>query len=176
MLHTSKIAASVVGAWAVTSMACAHPVFHSSGARYPAYPSNCRIRVLGTHPGPGYEEVGTITIEGDREGGAGNYDNGEQFVEEVRAQVCAAGADAVATEVNGSGQVARGIAFRKVPLASGPAPVATASLAADTGCTPICSPGFDCSQHVCIPVCNPACARNEICGRDRLCHLATEYK
>jgi hypothetical protein len=39
-------------------------------------------------------------------------------------------------------------------------------------CTPICSPGFACVRHQCIPECNPACAPTEICNGHRTCEPA----
>jgi hypothetical protein len=151
----------------LASLGCAHPVFHSSGAKsYPPKQPDCPVRVLGALPASGYEELGTLSIEGDRSFGAGEYSNSESFLKDVRPQVCATGGDVLVTEVNGSGYIARGIVLRET--AAGPAP---APAPPDAGaCTPICSPGFACTAGKCIPLCNPACAANETCGNDRLCH------
>jgi hypothetical protein len=143
-------------------LGCATPVFHASGNRsYPPKPSDCPVRVLASLPGPGYEELGTISIEGDRSFGAGSYSNSEAFLYDVRPQVCAAGGDTLVTEVSGSGAIARGIVLRQTMM--GPVVAAGA-------CTPICSPGFDCQIGKCIPLCNPPCAANQQCQNDRLCH------
>jgi hypothetical protein len=177
MISRSYLNLGLGVALAVTIAACARPVFHRNGATYPAKPGNCQLRVMGAHPGPGWEEIGTITIEGDRSAGAGSFQDGEEFVDRIRPEVCAAGADAVMTEVNGFGVVARGVAFRKVAdvpekpeIASVPAP---APPPAPDGCEPICSPGFACQKGICVPQCNPACGPEETCGRDRLCHAAS---
>jgi len=150
---------------------CAEPAFHWNGARFPAREPNCRLKLLGMPPGPDYVEIGTI-IKGDRSGGAESSHDPAQFVSPVWAKVCAAGADAVVTEVNGLGVVVRGIVFKHVaPTPAAPAPE-TAAVAGGRACIPICSPGFDCRDGTCVPLCNPACESGETCGRDRLCHPA----
>ena len=160
---------------------CGKPVFHhNNDYEYPPRPANCDLRVVGAHPGPGYEEIGTITIEGSRDY---MYEDPEAFVDRVRPELCAAGANVVVTEVNGRGYVARGIAFVNIYEDSDSHPSADASASPPpppppptTGaeCTPICSPGFACSAGTCIPQCNPACTPTEECGRDRLCHPRVE--
>jgi hypothetical protein len=159
--------AIVLSVTAAALSGCAELVFHSAGGRtYPAKPENCALRVVGTHPGSEYEEIGVISIEGDRSFGAGSYQDPQEFVNAVRPQVCRAGGEVVATEVNGFGIVARGVAFHKAaaaPATASPPPAAVA------GCNPICSPGFACSGQTCVPQCNPACGDGE-CGNDRQCH------
>ena len=147
---------------AITS--CAHPVFHATaGAKYPPREATCEFKMLATHPGPDYQEIGVLTIEGDRSFGAGSYNDPNAFADAVRHQVCAAGGDAVATEVNGGGYIARGIIFRK-----GETPAAPVG-----ACDPICSPGFQCTAGRCVAQCNPACTSGQVCGDDRLCHAST---
>lgn len=161
----------VLGAVLCTS-GCATPVFHhNNDYEYPPRPADCHVRVVGSHPGPGYEEIGLITFEGNRSM------DGQVFIEQVRPELCAAGANVVVTEVSGDGYVARGIVLVNIyedsdsnAPADEPAPAPTAV----AECTPICSPGFACSAGTCVPQCNPACLPTEECGRDRLCHPRVE--
>jgi len=158
-----RILMGVTGLALVSS--CAHPVFHATpGTKFPAREPNCTFKILATTPGPGYEEVGILSIEGDRTAGAGSYTDPQEFADKVRPAVCGAGGDALTTEVSGDGYIARGIVFRKV----GP----TTPTPAATGCDPVCSPGFSCVEKQCIPQCNPACGAGETCENDRLCHAA----
>jgi hypothetical protein len=149
---------------------CADLVFHPAGGR-PAQPKpeNCELRTVGSHPGPDYVEIGVISIEGDRSFGAGSYQDPQEFVNRVRPQVCRAGGEVVATEVNGRGIVVRGVVFRRARVAVERGPAAPPP-APKEGCEPICSPGFACEGHTCVPQCNPVCANNQVCGDDRLCH------
>lgn len=166
-----------LGASILCSCGTAKPVFHdNSDYEFPPSPPDCNLRVVGTHPGPGYEEIGIITIEGDRSYGWGSYQDANEFVEQVRPELCAAGADVVITEVNGAGVVARGIVLVRGSGAGAAVPEAEPEPAPATAseCTPICSPGFECSAGTCIPLCNPACAPTDACGMDRLCHPRVE--
>ena len=125
--------------------------------------------VVATHPGPGYVEIGQITIEGDRSFGAGSYRDPQEFANVVHDRICAAGGDTLITEVNGFGIIARGIVLRR----SETTPPAAASVPAPAdACEPLCSPGFLCSAGKCLPQCNPACGNGETCGNDRLCHAS----
>lgn len=143
---------------------CGRAEFHSNGARFPAKEEDCALRVFGALPGAGWVEIGTISIQAPRD------HDPEMFVYRVRAELCEAGADAVVTQINGDGVIARGVVLKFVgaPAAAPAAPAATSPAAAM--CNPICSPGFDCVQGTCVPLCNPACIAGEACGRDRLCH------
>jgi hypothetical protein len=171
MTRPSRLPILLVASIAVLVAACAAPVLHrAEGVSYPAREPTCRFRVVGAHPGPGYEEVGTLTIEGDRSGGAGSYTDPQEFADVVRADVCKVGGDVLVTEVGSMGVIARGIVFHQVDAGAPAAePTPPAPAAAGT-CTPICSPGFACTAGTCIPQCNPACAAGETCGNDRLCH------
>ena len=143
---------------------CGRAEFHSNGTRFPPKMEDCPLRILGAFPGPGWVEIGTISIQAPRD-----YDP-EMFVYRVRDELCEAGADAVVTEVNGSGKIARGVVLKFVGGAQTPAPAAAQPMPSVSACNPICSPGFDCVQGTCVPLCNPACTAGEACGRDRLCH------
>jgi hypothetical protein len=159
-----------VGAAVSLLIGCAQPVFHPNDARFAAREANCQIVLRGSVPPAGFVEIGTITIEGDRGGGAGLFQNAEEFINAVRGDLCAAGVDMVVTEVGGLGYISRGIAFKRVAATAAAPPSASDPSAQPGACVPICSPGFDCVKGNCIPLCNPACEAGEICGRDRLCH------
>jgi hypothetical protein len=140
----------------VTTFAgCAHLVYHPSGdAHYPARDASCQLQLTGSHPGPAYVEIGQVTRQGEV-----RITDPQEFLDKVRPDVCAAGGEVLATEVNGSGLIVRALVFRKAATAS-----------AGNECDPICSPGFQCAGKTCVPQCNPACLDTESCGRDRLCH------
>ena len=145
--------------YAVLATSCARPVFNSSADRtYPSKPADCRFRTTASHPGPGYVEIGIVSIEGDTSFGAGMYRNAEEFTSKVRKEVCAAGGDVVATEVSSYGVIVRGVVFRKVDASPANA------------CVPPCSPGFRCQGGMCRAVCNPPCTAGQTCGQDRTCH------
>jgi hypothetical protein len=40
---------------------------------------------------------------------------------------------------------------------------------AAAACDPPCSPGYACQAAVCVALCNPRCAADEVCGGDRIC-------
>jgi hypothetical protein len=53
------------------------------------------------------------------------------------------------------------------------APAATAPVAIPSvGCSPPCSPGYQCVDVVCQPLCNPPCGEGMICAQDRTCQPA----
>lgn len=62
--------------------------------------------------------------------------------------------------------VIRAIAYRVDPMAVTASP---AALSANDGCDPPCSPGYRCSKAVCLAVCNPTCAADQVCRQDRTC-------
>jgi hypothetical protein len=155
---------------ALMAVSCAHPVYHATGgATFPAREPTCEFDVRGSVPGPGYVEIGQLTIEGDRSMGAGSFSDPNQFANRVRGEVCAVGGDALVTEVNGFGIIARGVVFHKTDEVA-PKLAPTPAVTQGEGCEPICSPGFRCMSGACIPQCNPACAPTEKCGNDRVCH------
>jgi hypothetical protein len=155
---SSALAAMLVS---VVFAGCAEVYLHTSSAhRYPAYPPTCRVRLVASDPGQDFEEIGTLSVDGDPRA----FRNPNFFLQEAREQVCRAGGELVVTQVNGFGSIVRGVVFRRTGE--------NAELV-DTSqeeCDPICSPGFVCKETKCIPVCNPACDASEVCGRDRLCH------
>jgi hypothetical protein len=132
------------------------------GASYPAKPEDCELELLGSHPGKGYEEIGVISTSPNY------FRNPENLLRVTRSDVCSAGGDAIVTEVNGYGYVVRGVVFRKTGAESKPAAVRPPR--SESTCSPICSPGFECSSGQCVPLCNPTCGPGEKCGPDRLCH------
>lgn len=50
-------------------------------------------------------------------------------------------------------------------ISGGPAPLPAPA----AGCSPPCSPGYECSAGLCAPLCNPACAASDVCAPDRVC-------
>ncbi len=153
----ARLAASAAVTVIVGVSGCAEVYFHGGGAkRYPAYPPSCRVRLVASDPGQEYEEIGTLSVDGEPSA----FRDPNAFLREAREQICRAGGELVVTQVNGFGSIVRGVVFRR-----------TAELVeADEPCDPICSPGFACTSGKCVPQCNPACDAHEVCGSDRLCH------
>jgi hypothetical protein len=125
----------------------------------PPRPPHCRIATVSTAPGPGYVEIATITVDP-----GGIYRDPNYMADEFRKEICGAGGEVLMTEVSEGGRISRGVVFRRIAMPPAPPPPPASA------CQPICSPGFDCRDGVCVPLCNPACTADEICGRDRLCH------
>ena len=152
-------------------LACVSSTLYKSATVHaPAREPGCAFDVVGSHPGPGFVEVGQVAVEGPADQVVHAYRDPQAFANEVRAGVCAAGGDVLMTEVNGAGAIVHAIVFHRVDQAesggsqpAGPAP----SLGT---CEPICSPGFACNAGSGMPLCNPACTGAETCGNDRLCH------
>jgi hypothetical protein len=162
---TSCLPAAIAALVVVGSFAgCAEVVFHAAGSNsYPANPHDCRIRLLAGDPGSDFEEIGLLAVEGDPR----VFNDPDVFIAQAQEQVCRAGGDAVVTQVNGLGSIVRGVVFRRrKPRRAAEEP--------NTECNPICSPGFSCKKARCVPLCNPACEPKEFCGRDRVCHPATD--
>jgi len=83
-------------------------------------------------------------------------------VEQLRAEACRAGADAV---VGFKEEMVEWTTYIDATfVVKGPAPSDAAG-----PCDPICSPGFACQGGQCVPQCNPACQTGEICNRRRMC-------
>jgi len=195
MLRAGHSLQLILGAFALCSSSCTRPVFHNnSDYEYPPRAADCYLRVVGSHPGPAYDEIGIVTFDGTNP-----FQDEQEFIDPVRAELCAAGADVIFTQVSADGVVVRGVVLVNIyedpdgdaseEAAPVPAAVADCSPICSPGfkcsagrcvppaageCTPICSPGFGCSGGVCIPLCNPACASTEECGTDRLCHPRVE--
>lgn len=98
-----------------------------------------------------------------------HLDNEELCLDSVRRKACLAGADVVygiaETREGGVGYLNATFA-RNLP---GPIDNPISGGPAELACDPICSPGFVCERGTCLPQCNPKCAADEICTRQRLC-------
>lgn len=141
----------------------------------PASPRATTVRVGKADPPPGAAEMGTIeATHGVNCGGFGERGTLEGAMVILRNMAAARNANYVSllstTEPHLVGGcfdnrfVLRGIAYRvdRDALAA-PQPVAS------DGCDPPCSPGYRCSQAVCMALCNPACGDNQVCRQDRTC-------
>jgi hypothetical protein len=93
----------------------------------------------------------------------------ELCFDSMRRKACFAGADII----YGIAETREGeVAYLNATFArSPPGPIGGAILGgpAELACDPICSPGFVCERGTCLPQCNPRCAADEICTRQRLC-------
>lgn len=74
-------------------------------------PAGCEFQVVSTVPQSGVEEVATLTLKNGINGDVPS--DSARFRADVQAQVCEAGGDLVVTEVNGRGDIVRGIVFRR---------------------------------------------------------------
>jgi hypothetical protein len=93
----------------------------------------------------------------------------ELCFDSMRRKACLAGADVVygiATTREGGVGYLNATFARSLP---GPIDGAISGGPAELTCDPICSPGFVCERGTCLPQCNPSCASDEICTRQRLC-------
>jgi hypothetical protein len=74
-------------------------------------PNACDFRIVSTVPAQGYEEVATLTLKNGINGNVPRET--DKFQHDVQSQVCQVGGDLVVAEVNGRGDIVRGIVFRK---------------------------------------------------------------
>ena len=95
--------------------------------------------------------------------------NEELCFDSMRREACLVGADIVygiaETREGGVGYLNATFA-RSLP---GPIHDPVSGGPAELACDPTCSPGFVCERGTCLPQCNPKCAADEICTRQRLC-------
>jgi hypothetical protein len=129
-----------------------------------ARPFDCRMQmVFGPLPYP-HQDIARAKTECPD-----HADNDELCFDSMRRKACLAGADIVygITETR-EGEVGylNATFARSLP---GPSGDAISSGPAELACDPICSPGFVCERGTCLPQCNPKCAADEICTRQRLC-------
>jgi hypothetical protein len=134
------------------------------GAHRPARPLGCAVQVVPGTPGGPFVNLASARAR-CLESARGDC------LDELRRQACAAGGDTVYGLAESVDQhityIAATLALRGQSPSGAPAPGGGA--AGPAACTPICSPGFDCQNGQCIPLCNPACETGEICTRKRVC-------
>ena len=129
-----------------------------------ARPFDCRMQLMfGPLPYPHQDIARAKTECPDHEA------DEELCFDSMRRRACLAGADIVygiAETREGGVSYLNATFARSLPglndhtISGGPAELA---------CDPICSPGFACERGTCRPQCNPKCAADEICTRERLC-------
>ena len=133
-----------------------------SNNQRPSRPAGCPLQVFPTtQPDYPHENVASVRVQCDPVVGR------PPCVDALKGKACDAGADTVYGFQEGN---SGGFMFISATLANrtnGQTPPAGTS-----GCSPICSPGFDCQTGRCIPVCNPPCEAAEICNRKRTCEPA----
>lgn len=109
---------------AVLLAACAAQTRYTptSASSVAARPANCAFDVLTIRPARAVQELGLFEFEGGavyKTGHrAGVPSTAAELREKIGPQVCAAGGEAVLTEVNGLGQYVRATVVRYVPEAS----------------------------------------------------------
>jgi hypothetical protein len=80
-----------------------------------AKPADCEVAVASQLTEPGAEEIATLT---PKNGLNGNVPRElSAFKRDVQAQVCAAGGDLVIAQINGRGDIVRGIVYRRAAAA-----------------------------------------------------------
>ena len=87
---------------------CSLSYRYISSAKAPARAEHCDIHALSLIPPGGYDELGFFEFES---GGATR--NTADFLQSVGPRICAAGGDAVATELNGQGFIVRAVVLKK---------------------------------------------------------------
>ena len=132
------------------------------GPRRPARPPGCAIDIIPGTPAPPFVDLASIRTKC-----VGRAD----CLDDLRFQTCAAGGDMVHGLSESMDQhittISATVALRGQSGSSTSIPW-NRSADAD-GCSPICSPGFDCRGGRCVPLCNPACGPAEICNVHRTC-------
>jgi hypothetical protein len=88
----------------------------------------------------------------------------QDCLRELRMRACQVGADTIYGVTESLASSASGVITATLAVRN-----QSAAKVAAAGCTPICSPGFDCQAGQCVPLCNPTCAPNEMCNRQRTC-------
>jgi len=152
------------GAWAAVAAlplivsACAETQVTVLGDKRPRKPEDCVIEMYPTTTVPPYPFTPIAKVRTGCDPVRRNT-----CVEQLRAEACRAGADAVVGFKEEMVELTTYIDATFV--VKGPAPRDVAAGA----CDPICSPGFACQSGQCVPQCNPACQTGEICSRKRVC-------
>jgi len=145
------------------AFSCASQQLMAPRQRPPARPSDCAVDIFpGAAPAPMVDLVWASArcLETKR----------SDCLEQLRRQTCAAGGDTVYALSESADQhityITATLALRSRPVAS---PSGPSDAAASGGCSPICSPGFDCQAGRCVPLCNPPCDATEVCNKHRTC-------
>jgi hypothetical protein len=136
------------------------------GSTYPARETGCKIDVFpATTPAYQWEDIASVESKC-------HFTMGRSAcIEKLKEEACKAGADAVYGFNEGRIEeytiITATLAKRTgEPIkVSGPTPPPQPMV----GCSPPCSPGYDCQGTTCVPLCNPPCAPGMVCGMDRTC-------
>lgn len=130
---------------------------------------NCAVVVQPNTPDFAVADIATSEVRCHATKGRG------ACIEKLKEEACKVGANVVygfregkipeysvitATLATKTGEAA--------PSATSPAP-ATGPVVASDGCSPPCSPGYQCEASVCQAVCNPSCSPGFVCAPDRTC-------
>jgi hypothetical protein len=129
-----------------------------------ARPFDCRMQMMfGPLPYP-HQDIARAKTECPD-----HLTDEELCFDSIRRKACLVGADLVygIAETREGGAAYLNATFAR----SLPGPIGDAISGAPAGlaCDPICSPGFACERGTCVPRCNPTCAADEICTRQRVC-------
>jgi hypothetical protein len=136
-----------------------------------ARPFDCRMQMIfGPLPYPHQDIARARTECPDHQA------DEELCFDDIRRRACLVGADTVygvAETREGAVSYLTATFARSLP---GPIAEAASRGPAKLACDPMCSPGFACRSGTCVPECNPACAVDEICTRQRVCAPTTATK
>ncbi len=117
--------------------------FSSSGRTFPPRSANCAFEMFSVPPASGFDEVGTIDIEGQPP-----FNMGE-LQARIAEQVCKAGGDAVFSRPNGLGRYVNATVLKRIEGSNAPA---LSGSSADSGCQndAQCKGDRVCVKHECV--------------------------
>ena len=111
MKNTWSLAMFFVGSISVASLAAigcvSYTVVPTPGkTTTPKAIDTCSFEVVAREPAGAFDEIGTVTV-------TSATSSPEKFQSAIKEDVCRLGGDAVVTEVNGLGQIIRGVVLRR---------------------------------------------------------------
>ncbi len=117
--------------------------FSSSGRTFPPRSPNCAFEMFSVPPMSGFDEVGTIVIEGEQPF------NMSELKVRIAEQVCKAGGDAVFSRPNGYGAYVNATVLKRIEGSNAPG---LSGSGADSGCQndAQCKGDRLCVKHECV--------------------------
>jgi|SRR5687768_10438353 len=136
---------------------------------YPPKPKGCPVEMFpSTTPGYPWKDIASVEAQ--------CYGNARQkCIDELQEQTCKLGGDTLYAFKDGmKGEytvVIATVAIREPGELVKTGGVPPASPPAD-GCSPPCSPGYQCQDAQCVALCNPPCSPGYVCNPQRICEAA----